>query len=212
MNSALHIELPPFLVQANNQSQTLVTPQERMSYVLDLVRANIATEGGPFAAAVFERDSGLLISAGANRVVPSHCSSAHAEVLALSLAQAKLGTHDLGEDGMPIYELVTSAEPCVMCFGAVIWSGVRSLVCAARSDDVEAIGFDEGPRPDNWIEELEARGISVTTGLLRDTARELLNHYCACDGRIYNARCGIASEDPGHTCFPANHPGSKPHP
>lgn len=191
MNKALYIELPSFLVQASDEPCVLIDPEARMGYVLELVRANVAADGGPFAAAVFERDSGLLIAAGANRVVPGRCSTAHAEVLALSQAQVKLGTHDLGADGLPAYELVTSAEPCVMCFGAVIWSGVRSLVCAAHSDDVEAIGFDEGPRPGNWIEELEKRGITVATGLLREAARALLNDYYACNGTIYNARCGV---------------------
>ncbi len=165
--------------------------QGSLRYVLDLMQTNIATDGGPFAAAVFERESGLLIAAGANRVVASHCSTAHAEILALSLAQAKLNNHDLGADGLPAYELVTSAEPCVMCFGAVIWSGVRNLICAARGADVEAIGFDEGPRPENWIDELETRGITVTTDLLRDDACKLLQNYRACNGIIYNARCGV---------------------
>ncbi|MXS86377.1 nucleoside deaminase [Nitrosomonas sp. HPC101] len=184
----LHIKLPAFLIQANTEPRTLIEPEARMDYVLELMRINMATEGGPFAAAVFERDSGLLIAAGANRVVPSRCSAAHAEMLALSLAQAKLGHHDLGADGLPACELVTSAEPCVMCLGAVIWSGVRSLVCAARSSDVGAIGFDEGPRPENWINELEARGITVTTDLLRDAACTLLHDYIAHNGVIYNAR------------------------
>lgn len=191
MNDALHIGLPPFLVEANNELRVLAAPEARMDYVLELVRANVAAGGGPFAAAVFERTSGLLIAAGANRVVSGRCSAAHAEILALSLAQTKLDTHDLSTDGLPAYELVTSAEPCVMCFGAVIWSGIRSLVCAAFSDDVEAIGFDEGPRPENWMDELEARGIRVTTGLLRDNARALLREYNARNGVIYNARCGV---------------------
>lgn len=190
-NTALAIKLPNFIVQANNESRILREPEARMRYVLGLMQTNIATDGGPFAAAVFERESGLLIAAGANRVVASHCSTAHAEILALLLAQAKLNNHDLGADSLPAYELVTSAEPCVMCFGAVIWSGVRSLVCAARGADVEAIGFDEGPRPENWIDELETRGITVTTDLLRDDACKLLQNYRACNGVIYNARCGV---------------------
>lgn len=191
ISAVLPIQLPDFLVQANNEARVLDKPEARMRYVLELMRMNMTAEGGPFAAAVFERDSGLLIAAGANRVVASHCSSAHAEILALSLAQAKLNNHDLGAAGLPAYELVTSAEPCVMCFGAVIWSGVRNLVCAARGEDVETIGFDEGPRPENWISELETRGITVTTDLLRDAARKLLHDYSACNGMIYNARCGI---------------------
>jgi tRNA(Arg) A34 adenosine deaminase TadA len=190
MDAALHIELPEFLVRANAEACVLPAPDARMHFVLELVRANIATGGGPFAAAVFERDSGRLVAAGANRVVASCCSAAHAEVLALSLAQARLGNHDLGAAGLPACELVTSAEPCAMCLGAVIWSGVRSLACAARGMDVVALGFDEGPRPADWIGELGARGIAVTTDLLRDEACALLRDYRASGGPIYNARGG----------------------
>ena len=188
MPATLQIALPDFLIDANARPRVFPDAAARMAFVLDLVRANIANGGGPFAAAVFERDSGRLLAAGANRVVESRCSAAHAEVLALSLAQARLGNHDLGAIGLPECELVASAQPCTMCLGAVIWSGVRSLVCAARSDDVVAIGFDEGVRTPDWIGELERRGITVTTDLLRDEACALLRDYQSSGGAIYNAR------------------------
>lgn len=190
MNAALHIELPDFLARANAEAKVLAAPEARMDFVLELVRANVAAGGGPFAAAVFERAGGRLVAAGANRVVASRCSSAHAEVLALSLAQARLGSHDLGAAGLPACELVASAEPCAMCLGAVIWSGVRGLACGARGTDVVALGFDEGPRPADWIGELRARGIAVTTDLRRDAACALLRDYRAAGGPIYNARLG----------------------
>jgi tRNA(Arg) A34 adenosine deaminase TadA len=190
MSSALHVDLPDFLARANATPTVLAAPEARMRFVLELARDNVAAGGGPFAAAVFEREGGRLLAAGANRVVASGCSSAHAEILALSLAQARLGSHDLGAAGLPACELVTSAEPCMMCLGAVLWSGVRRLVCAARGEDVLALGFDEGPRPANWIAELQARGISVETDLLRDEARAVLRAYREAGGPIYNARQG----------------------
>jgi tRNA(Arg) A34 adenosine deaminase TadA len=190
MDAALHIDLPEFLARANATPCVLPDVAARMRFVLALVRDNIAAGGGPFAAAVFERDSGRLLAAGSNRVVASHCSAAHAEVLALSLAQARVGNHDLGASGLPACELVTSAEPCAMCLGAVLWSGVRGLVCGAQAADVRALGFDEGPRAADWIGELQARGIAVTTGLLRASACALLCDYANGGGPIYNARAG----------------------
>lgn len=190
MSNALHIELPDFLARANATPTVLAAPEARMRFVLELARDNLAAGGGPFAAAVFEREGGRLLAAGANRVVASRCSSAHAEILALSLAQARQGSHDLGASGLPACELVTSAEPCMMCLGAVLWSGARHLVCAARGEDVVALGFDEGPRPANWIDELQARGISVATDLLRDEACAILRSYHRAGGPIYNARQG----------------------
>lgn len=190
MNAALHIELPDFLAHANATALALPDAAARMRFVLDLARANVAAGGGPFAAAVFERASGQLVAAGANRVVASHCSAAHAELLALALAQARLGNHDLGAAGLPACELVASAEPCAMCFGAVLWSGVRGLVCAATGADVRALGFDEGPLPPDWPAELHARGIAVTTGVLRAEAGALLRAYRDAGGPIYNPRGG----------------------
>ena len=77
-----------------------------------------------------------------------------------------------------------------MCLGAVSWSGARRLVCGARDEDVRAIGFDEGPKPPDWIRELERRGISVVRDELRDEAAAVLRRYAEEGGIIYNARQG----------------------
>jgi tRNA(Arg) A34 adenosine deaminase TadA len=74
-----------------------------------------------------------------------------------------------------------------MCFGAVIWSGVRRLVCGARDEDVRAIGFDEGPKLDDWIAALNDRGITVVRDVLRAEAAAVLGEYVAAEGTIYNS-------------------------
>lgn len=160
---------------------------ERMRLAIELARRNVeAGTGGPFGAAVFEAGSGRLLSAGVNLVVAARCSVLHAEVVALILAQQRLGRFDLGGEGLPACELVTSAEPCAMCYGAVLWSGVRRLVCGARREDVERLGFDEGPKPADWPSELQRRGIAVTRDVRRDEAAAVLARYAAAGGPIYN--------------------------
>ncbi len=190
MDTALHLDLPDFLARANARDLVLPRAEDRMRFVLELARENVAADGGPFAAAVFERDSGRLLAAGANRVVASGYSCAHAEMLALTLAQRQAGHYDLGRPPHPACELVSSAEPCLMCLGAVLWSGVRGLVCGARGEDVCAVGFDEGPKPADWPDELRRRGIGVTPDVLRDEARALLRDYQAAGLPVYNARLG----------------------
>jgi tRNA(Arg) A34 adenosine deaminase TadA len=74
----------------------------------------------------------------------------------------------------------------VQCFGALFWAGVRGLVCGARSEDAEAAGFDEGPKPVNWAELLSARGIAVTSDVLRLEAAQVIRDYAASGGPIYN--------------------------
>ncbi len=162
---------------------------EKMHLAVMLAKENVRHDtGGPFGAAVFDRDTGRLIAPGVNIVVPAHWSGGHAEMVALALAQQNLKTHDLGGDGMPFCELFTSVEPCAMCLGAVPWSGVRRLVCGARDVDARRVGFDEGPKPDNWIAEMEQRGISVTRNVLREEAAEVLREYAEGGKPIYNAR------------------------
>ncbi len=100
------------------------------------------------------------------------------------VAQKILGDFDLGDAGVPAYELVTSAEPCAMCLGATPWSGVRGLVCGARG---------EGAKPSGWVSALEGRGITVARDVLREEAAGVLGEYAALGGEIYNSRQGETS-------------------
>jgi len=165
------------------------TDEKRAVFVVALSRENVVRgTGGPFAAAVFDPARGMLIAPGVNLVVSACCSAAHAEIVALSVAQQITGTHDLGAPGLPPLELVSSTEPCAMCMGAVPWSGVRRLVCCARGEDAEAIGMDEGAKPPDWVAALAARGIAVVRDVCRDAAVAVLQDYAAQGGPIYNGR------------------------
>ena len=165
--------------------------EDRMRLVIGLAEQNIAAgTGGPFAAAVFNGGTGRLIAAGVNLVISLNNSVAHAEIVAIMLAQQRAGSYDLGGGGLPPLELVTSAEPCAMCLGAIPWSGVRRLICGATGEDVTGIGFDEGAKPAGWQRELEARGIAVVQNICRAEAAAVLLRYAEHGGVIYNARQG----------------------
>jgi tRNA(Arg) A34 adenosine deaminase TadA len=165
------------------------SPEERMDLVLELARRNCRQQtGGPFAAAVFELESGRLVAVGLNLVVAAGCSVAHAELIALMLAQQRLGSFTLNAPGLPECDLVSSTEPCAMCLGAIPWAGIRRLVCGARDEDARAIGFDEGDKPADWIRLLERRHITVLRDVRREEARRILQDYAASGGLIYNGR------------------------
>jgi tRNA(Arg) A34 adenosine deaminase TadA len=185
------LELPawiePFVGRERPESDSI---EERMRFAIALAQANVEHgTGGPFGAAVFEAGSGRLAGVGTNLVEVSNCSVAHAEIIGIAMAQQALGHYDLSS-GPAGYELVTSAEPCAMCLGAIPWSGVRRLVCGARGDDVCAIGFDEGAKPADWVGELRKRGIEVVQDVLRQEAQDVLRQYAEAGGKIYNARAG----------------------
>ncbi|MBN1928891.1 MAG: nucleoside deaminase [Chlorobiaceae bacterium] len=187
--STITFSLPEWLATYAGSYRASVDVAERMRFVIGAATKNVGQKtGGPFAAAVFERETGRLVSLGVNLVVSQNSSVLHAEMVAIMLAQQRLGAYDLGGPGMTAHELVSSAEPCAMCFGAIPWSGVRYLTTGASSDDARSIGFDEGPKPQNWIQELESRGIQVCTGVERELAREVLLLYRQTGGHIYNSK------------------------
>ena len=178
--------------------ECLSTIEKRMTLVIEAARCNVAEgTGGPFAAAVFEMESGRLVSLGLNLVTTGGLSILHAEIVALALAQQAKGVYDLGAPGQPAHELVTSTEPCAMCFGAIPWSGVRRVVTGARESDARCVGFDEGPKMLEWRRELENRGIATICGIEREAAAQVLFDYAACGGRIYNSREGDAASPAG---------------
>jgi len=168
-------------------------PEERMRWIIGLSRQNVEqASGGPFAAGVFAANSGRLLAAGVNRVEPLGLSPAHAEIMAIAFAQKRLQTWDLGYDAAAPTELVTSSQPCLMCLGAILWSGVTNLSYGAAASDVSAIlGFDEGPLPMAWPQELLKRGIKVEGGRLRGEAVAVLELYKRRRGTIYNSRRGF---------------------
>ena len=187
------LNLPEWALRENEALPArLPTLEERMAAVIRFSRLNFEQgTGGPFAAGVFERDTGVPVLIGVNRVMPLQCSSAHAEVTTITLAQQLLGTWDLGAPGLPAYQLVVNWRTCVMCYGAVIWSGVRSLVIAGSGPELEEItGFDEGPIHPQWQQELKRRDIDVVDNLLKDEAVAVFRDFAASGSTVYNARQG----------------------
>ncbi|HLZ32539.1 MAG TPA: nucleoside deaminase [Nitrospira sp.] len=174
-----------------DQKTPLVSAHDRMGLVVQLALSNVEQGiGGPFGAAVFEAQTGALVAVGVNLVTVSNCSHAHAEMVALANAQQQVRSFDLAAPGMPPHELVTSCEPCAMCFGAIPLAGVRRLVCGARSEDAEAFGFDEGAKPKNWATALQEREIAVIRDVCRDEALVVFQEYQKRGGLIYNPRRG----------------------
>jgi tRNA(Arg) A34 adenosine deaminase TadA len=183
----LTIEAPPWLAAAVPWKHRHATDQERMALAIELSRQNVLRgDGGPFAAAVFERESGLVVAAGVNSVVRLNNSSLHAEVVALGFAEARVGNYSLGAEGLPEHELVSSCEPCAMCLGAALWSGVHRLVCGASREDATALDFDEGPVFPESYAYLASRGIEVIREVMRREAAAVLELYRREGGTIYN--------------------------
>lgn len=192
MNQQCCFQLPEWVTPfINDWNAPVKSIKQRMELAVALSAENTRQQtGGPFAALVVDEDSAELISVGLNLVTSSGLSVAHAEIVALSLAQARVGEWSLAKAGS--MQLITTCEPCAMCFGAVPWSGVKSVVCGAGKSDAEAAGFDEGDKPSDWVRSLQRRGMVVQTGVLQRKAAQVLADYKVSGGTIYNAKPSIS--------------------
>ncbi len=181
------VSLPAWVAESVDFTNPYETDEARMRLAIQLARENVERgTGGPFGAAVFERDTGQLISVGVNSVVRLNNCTLHAEMVAFQLAQKRVASYTLGAEGHPAHVLFTSAEPCAMCLGATLWSGVCRVVIAASREDALAIGFDEGPVFAESFAYLRARGVEIVEGVLRAEGRAVLERYREIGGPLYN--------------------------
>lgn len=139
---------------------------------------------GPFLAAIYD-SNGNLIAKTANSVVNKSCSHNHAEMNAIKLAEKKLGTYDLSPYNLSIY--VTS-EPCMMCLGGIMWSGIKAVYYGVPSNRVNKItGFDEGFKQ-NWHSEFKKRGITVYGQIEQEVGEKVLKDYVANGHMVYKPK------------------------
>ena len=180
--------LPAWVEDVVDFDRPYASDDDKMALAIDLSLNNVIhATGGPFGAAIFDVATDRLIAPGVNLVVPQNNPTAHAEIVAMGVAGARMGRYDLSNDGTEPTVLATSVEPCAMCLGATPWSGVTSVLIGARDGDARSIGFDEGTKPADWVRSLEQRGISVRQDVLRDDAIAVLDRYASGGGEIYNA-------------------------
>ncbi|MFW6284821.1 MAG: nucleoside deaminase [Bacillota bacterium] len=137
-------------------------------------------EGGPFGAAVIDKD-GTLLSVTSNTVLGDADPTAHAEMNAIRKAAKEKGTHDLS--GCILY---TTAYPCPMCLGATIWANIQTVVYGCRPEDADAIGFR-----DDFIyeyirgETTHVESVLATHEAFRDECLKLFKEYHDMDKEIY---------------------------
>lgn len=145
------------------------------------LKSYIAKGSGPFLAAVYD-EHGQLIAKEANSVVLDNCSHCHAEMNVIRAAQQALKTYDLSPYRLRLY---VTAEPCMMCLGGILWSGIQAIYYGVPSDRVQEItGFDEGYKPD-WQQAFKKRGIAVFGPLAVSAGERVLKEYIQSGRTVY---------------------------
>jgi tRNA(Arg) A34 adenosine deaminase TadA len=182
----VHIEYPDWVDEVIDWDRSYEDDHDRMRLAISVARENVERgTGGPFGAAIFN-DTGHLVSVGMNSVVRLNNCTLHGEMVAFMMAQQRLRSFTLKTPSLPVHELYTSCEPCAMCLGTTLWSGVQRVVYAATREDASMLRFEEGPVFPESYKYLEDRGISIVRQVLREEGRAVLELYRARSGHIYN--------------------------
>ena len=183
----VRVAYPSWVAETIDFDASYASDEDKMRLAIAVSHENVEREtGGPFGAAIFETDSGKLVAVGMNSVVRLNNCTLHGEMVAFMMAQQRLGSFTLGAQGMATHELFTSCEPCAMCLGATLWSGVKRVVYGAGREDASRLNFEEGPVFPASYKYLEDRGITIVRDMLRAEARAVLERYRIKSGRIYN--------------------------
>ncbi len=126
-----------------------------MARAIQLSLDNVLSgEGGPFGAVIVK--GGSVIAEGVNRVTPTNDPTAHAEVVAIRAACAKLSTFILTD-----CEIYTSCEPCPMCLGAIYWARISRIYFGNAAVDASNIGFDDSFIYQEFAQPLPDRSIPI---------------------------------------------------
>ena len=135
-----------------------------------------ANEGGPFGAVVVK--DGQVVGRGWNRVPSTNDPTAHAEVVAIRDACARLKTFSLAG-----CELYSSCEPCPLCLAAIYWARLDRVYYAATCDDAAEAGFDDRNFYRELAKPVGERAIPVGQAL-RDEALVALRAWAEKEDRI----------------------------
>ncbi|WP_291068270.1 nucleoside deaminase [Hyphomonas sp.] len=143
-----------------------------MSRALELARAAATAGEVPVGAVIIDPATGEIVGEGANAPVTAHDPTAHAEIIALRSAAAKLGNYRL--TGLHLY---VTLEPCAMCAGAISFARISKVIFGAS--DPKGGGVLHGPKffsqpTCHWrpaVEQDESNAVEAGD-ILRDFFRE----------------------------------------
>src|SRR5215467_9330307 len=126
---------------------------------LALEQARRAAEAGEVPVGALVIKEGEILGQGHNRNLLDNDPTAHAEIVALRQAAARVGNHRL-----PGCEIFVTIEPCAMCAGAMVHARLARLVYGAPDPKAGAVSsvmqVINHPRLNHQME--------ITSGVLAD--------------------------------------------
>ena len=124
-----------------------------MRRVIELSRQGmLGGHGGPFGSVIVK--DGQIVGEAHNQVVSSNDPTAHAELLAVRRACAKLESFSIAG-----CELYTNGAPCCMCMSSMLWARIERAYYVLSMDESKAIGLGDEPFYEELARPLEQRRI-----------------------------------------------------
>jgi guanine deaminase len=159
----------------HDQDGNMVNPF--LARAIELSIENVRTgRGGPFGAVIARGTE--IVGEGANRVTATNDPTAHAEIVALRAACAKLRSFELKD-----CQMYSSCEPCPMCLGAIYWTRLERVYFAGLADDASKAGFDDSFIYGEMARPFDKRRIPMVR-LMRDQALEAFRLWAAKSDKI----------------------------
>jgi tRNA(Arg) A34 adenosine deaminase TadA len=195
MDIEVNFKIPPWLVEFEKKYKNVIFDDDiesKMSIAINISKFNVLNNtGGPFGCAIFKvckkSKKSSLFSLGCNLVTSYNNCTLHAETVAIQIGQKRKKNFTFNDIDYN-FELYTSCEPCAMCLGAILWSGISLVYCGATKKDAEEIGFNEGPVFDISYLYLEYQGVKTVKKISNMEAKEVFNLYVSKNGKIYNSK------------------------
>ena len=151
-------------------SAAIIPSKPFMQRAIARAREGIEEGQTPFGACIV-RD-GEVVCCEHNVVWATTDITAHAEVHALRKACRLLDTIDLSD--CIIY---STCEPCPMCFSAIHWAGIRTVVYGADIADAKATGFHELELSNALLKRLSNSPIEVVGGFMKAECAALFHDW-----------------------------------
>jgi tRNA(Arg) A34 adenosine deaminase TadA len=145
-----------------------------ISIILQHQQEAIANGNPPFAAVLIVDD--LVISSNSNKSRSSGNPLKHAEILAI---QSAIEAH--GSEILLKAHLISSNEPCPMCIGACIWSGIRKVTYFVSQEQVAAIRGWGKFMPAHSIAAADDSGITIHGPIEHEAMRKMHEDFWTAD-------------------------------
>lgn len=141
-----------------------------MQLAIKEAKKNFSTmQGGPFGACIVKENK---VIAQTNNTVLRDDATCHAEINAIRRASRKLRTYNLS--GCVIY---STTEPCPMCFSAIHWARISTIIYGNNICDAKKIGFNELNISSRVMKKLGKAKTKIISGVLRKECNYLFKQW-----------------------------------